>query len=82
MPYAVRDITQSNKKISGVFLFLVQTISFVTTPRKMVKVSPVREILWLVFYLESPVKKYAAEYILWQNFIVFYLDQTRYIKRV
>ena len=48
----------------------------------MVKVSPVRETLWLVFYLESPIKKYAAEYILWQNFIVFYLDQTRYIKRV
>ena len=52
------------QKIFGVFLFLVQTNLFVTTPRKMAKVSPVRRILWLVFHavhLESPIKKYAAD---------------------
>ena len=74
------------QKMSGVFLFLVQSNSFVTTPRKMANVSPVRKILWLVFYpslSEFPTKKYAADiYILCPNFIVFLMGSNSIHKNV
>ena len=64
--------------ISAVFLFLVQTnFFFVTTPRKIVKISPVGGFFQLVFYpilCEScRLRSMQPIYILCQNFIGFLL---------
>ena len=74
----------TEQQFTTVFSTILQTFSFflffVTTPRKMVKVSPVRRILQIAFYpslRESPIKKQAPDNML-SNIIIFFASMKLY----